>query len=185
MKDIAKGEYSFSFIIDGVWYSSSLYEVKNINKTVLMNIYAKTIPDIVRKLNIKSTEPYNLYIDYKFMTDALACPTYYFIKCKGEHKSQNINIDVVKHMTSINSEINQLQHIFSKKLIHKSKITNLVKSMITGEANEKELFFYNIRKTYVEAEIDYVINKWNVDLNITIIKPNMILLKESFILNVP
>lgn len=57
--------------------------------------------------------------------------------------------------------------------------------MITGEANEKELFFYNIRKTYVEAEIDYVINKWNVDLNITIIKPNMILLKESFILNVP
>lgn len=65
MKNIAKREYSFSFIIDGVWYSSSLYEAKNINKTVLMNIYAKTIPDIVRKLNIKSTEPYNLYIDCK------------------------------------------------------------------------------------------------------------------------
>lgn len=86
-------------------------------------------------------------------------------------------------MTSIKSETNQLQHIFSKKLIHKSKNTLLIKSMIAGEANERETFFYNIRKTYVELESDYVINKWDIDLNITTIKPSTILLKRSYILN--
>lgn len=183
MKDIAKGEYSFSFIIDGVWYSSSLYEAKNISKILLMEIYAKIIGDIVRNLNIKSTKPYNLNSKCRYMIDTLACPSYYFIKCKGEHKSQNIYIDVVKYMTSIKSETNQLQHIFSKKLIHKSKNTLLIKSMIAGEANERETFFYNIRKTYVELESDYVINKWDIDLNITTIKPSTILLKRSYILN--
>lgn len=166
MLKIEKNEYSFSFIIEAMFYVSGLYHAVNIKPETIKEIHARILPDILEKLKIDSIEPHLLLKGKTLVASLLGSPSYYFITCKGRHGSNNVDISIKKILTKLHEQQISLRDIGNCDTIHRFKIPYVIQQILKNKKPDKnDAIIYSIRKTAVEVEITLDIFDWDIYLN--------------------